>query len=141
MLISHTSTPTDTATEAKEVIEELSNKETRYPVAEEDKGYMGVKVVTSDSSSASYYNIPEGAYIREVTAGGPADKAGLAGGDVIVAVEGDDVSTSEELIDILDTYAAGETITVTVMMRDGRSYEEKDVQITLVGYDDIQGIN
>lgn len=128
-------------TEAKEVIEELSNKETRYPVAEEDKGYMGVKVVTSDSSSASYYNIPEGAYIREVTAGGPADKAGLAGGDVIVAVEGDDVSTSEELIDILDTYAAGETITVTVMMRDGRSYEEKDVQITLVGYDDIQGIN
>lgn len=128
-------------TEAKEVIEELSNKETRYPVAEEDKGYMGVKVVTSDSSSASYYNIPEGAYIREVTAGGPADKAGLAGGDVIVAVEGDDVSTSEELIDILDTYAAGETVTVTVMMRDGRSYEEKDVQITLVGYDDIQGIN
>ncbi len=127
-------------TQAKEIIEDLSNKETRYPVAEEDKGYMGVKVVTSDSSSAEYYNIPEGAYIREVTKGGPADKAGLASGDVVVAIDGDDVATSEEMVDILDTYAAGETVTVTVMMRDGRDYVEKDIEITLVNYEDIQGI-
>ena len=126
--------------QAKEIIEELSNKETRYPVAEEDKGYMGIKIVTSDSSSSQYYNIPEGAYIREVTEGGPADKAGLASGDVIVAVNGDDVSTSEELIDIIDTYAAGETVTLTVMVRAGRGYEEKQIDVTLVNYEDIQTI-
>lgn len=127
--------------QAKEIIETLSNKETRFPVAEEDKGYMGVKIVTSDSSSSDYYNIPEGAYIREVTKGGPADKAGLAIGDVIIAVEGDDVSTSEELVDIIGTYEAGETVTITVMMRQGRNYEKKDVQVTLVGYDDIESIS
>ena len=127
--------------QAKEIIETLSNKETRFPVAEEDKGYMGVKIVTSDSSSSEYYNIPEGAYIREVTKGGPAEKAGLASGDVIIAVEGDDVSTSEELVDIIGTYEAGETVTITVMMRQGRNYEKKDVQITLVGYDDIEAIS
>lgn len=126
---------------AKDIIENLSNKETRYPVAEDEKGYMGIKIVTSDSSSSDYYNIPEGAYIREVTKGGPADKAGLASGDVIVAIEGDDISTSEELIDIIGTYKAGETVTITVMMRQGRSYEEKDVQVTLVGYDDIEALS
>lgn len=126
--------------QAKEIIEELSSKETRYPVAEEDKGYMGVKIVTADSSTSQYYNIPEGAYIREVTKGGPAEKAGLASGDVIVAVNGDDVSTSEELIDIIDTYAAGETVTLTVMVREGRGYEEKEIDVTLVSYDDIQTV-
>ena len=127
--------------QAKEIIENLSNKETRYPVAEEDKGYMGVKIVTSDSSSSDYYNIPEGAYIREVTKGGPADKAGLASGDVIIAVEGDDVSTSEELVDLIGTYEAGETVTLTVMMRQGRSYEKKEVEVTLVGQEDIESIS
>ncbi len=127
--------------QAKEIIENLSNKETRYPVAEEDKGYMGVKIVTSDSSSSDYYNIPEGAYIREVTNGGPADKAGLASGDVIIAVEGDDVSTSEELVDLIGTYEAGETVTLTVMMRQGRSYEKKEVEVTLVGREDIESIS
>ena len=126
--------------QAKEVIEELSNKETRYPVAEEDKGYMGIKVVTSDSSTAEYYDIPEGAYIRDITKGGPAEKAGLASGDVIIAVDGDDVATSEELVEILDTYAAGETVTLTVMMRDGRAYVETEVQVTLVNYDELQQI-
>lgn len=126
--------------QAKDIIENLSNKETRYPVAEEDKGYMGVKIVTSDSSSAQYYNIPEGAYIREVTEGGPAEKAGLASGDVIVAVNGDEVSTSEELIDIIDTYATGETVTLTVMVRAGRDYEEQKIDVTLVSYEDIQSV-
>ena len=117
--------------EAKEIIEKLSNKETRYPVAESERGYLGVKIITSDESSYEYYNIPQGAYIREFTEDSAASKAGLVVGDVIIAVEGDDVDTSEELIEIISTYKAGETITVTVMSRDGNEYKKKDVEITL----------
>lgn len=117
--------------EAKEIIEKLSNKDTRYPVAESERGYLGVKIITSDESSYEYYNIPQGAYIREFTEDSAASKAGLVVGDVIIAVEGDDVDTSEELIEIVSTYKAGETITVTVMSRDGNEYKKKDVEITL----------
>ena len=117
--------------EAKEIIEKLSNKETRYPVAESERGYLGVKIITSDESSYEYYNIPQGAYIREFTEDSAASKAGLVVGDVIIAVEGDDVDTSEELIEIVSTYKAGENITVTVMSRDGNEYKKKDVEITL----------
>lgn len=123
--------------QAKDIIEELSNKETRFPVAEEDKGYLGVKVMTSDESAYEYYNIPKGAYIREVTVGGPAQRAGLEAGDVIVAIDGTTVSTADELTDVIGTYAEGETVTVTVMVRNSRDYEKKDVKITLVGVDQV----
>ena len=115
----------------KEIIEKLANKETRYPVAESERGYLGVKIITSDESSYQYYNIPQGAYIREFTENSPADKAGLVVGDVIIAVNGDEVETSEELIEIVSTYKVGETITVTVMSRDGNEYKQKDVEVTL----------
>ena len=117
--------------EAKAIIEKLSNKETRYPVAESERGYLGVKIITSDESSFQYYNIPQGAYIREFTENSPADKAGLVVGDVIIAVEGEEVKTSEELVELVSTYKIGETITITVMSRDGNKYKEKDVEVTL----------
>lgn len=117
--------------QAKDIIEELSNKETRYPVADEDRGYMGVKLITSDSSASQYYNIPEGAYIREVYEDSPAEKAGLMEGDVIVAVDGEKVTTADELVDILSTYSAGETVNLTVMVRSSRQYEEKEIEVTL----------
>lgn len=117
--------------QAKDIIEELSNKETRYPVAAEDKGYMGVKLITSDKSASQYYNIPEGAYIREVYENSPAEKAGLMEGDVIVAVDGEKVTTADELVDILSTYSAGETVNLTVMVRNSRQYEEKEIEIIL----------
>lgn len=117
--------------QAKDIIEELSNKETRYPVADEDRGYMGVKLITSDSSASQYYNIPEGAYIREVYEDSPAEKAGLMEGDVIVAVDGEKVTTADEMVDILSTYSAGETVNLTVMVRSSRQYEEKEIEVTL----------
>ena len=123
--------------QAKDIIEELSNKETRLPVADEERGYLGVKIITSDQSTSQYYNIPEGAYVREVYDNSPAAEAGLAVGDVIVAVNGEDVDSADELTEILQTYAAGEKVTLTVMVRNSRGYEEKEINVTLVTQDKI----
>lgn len=119
--------------EAKGVIEKLSTKETRYPVAETERGYLGVKVITSDESSYQYYNIPEGAYIREIIKGGAASKAGLMEGDVIIAIEDEEISTADELVDVVSTYRIGETITVTVMTRGSNGYTKKNIKVTLSG--------
>ena len=121
--------------EAKEIIEKLANKETRYPVAESERGYLGVKIITSDQSSYEYYNIPTGAYVREVVEGGAAEKAGIVPGDVIIAVEDEDISTSEELVEVESTYKAGEKITITVMTRDKNGYVEKKIDVTLTVMD------
>src|SRR5699024_3998500 len=49
-----------------------------------------------------------------IAAGGPADEAGLAPGDVIVALNESPVTTAEELIVRIRAHAPGEVITLTI---------------------------
>lgn len=118
---------------AKTVIEELSSKETRYPVVESERGYLGVKVTTSDEYSYQYYNIPQGAYISEVIEDSAASKGGLVAGDVIIAINDEDIKTADELVEVVSTYRIGETITVTVMTRGKNGYTENKIEVTLSG--------
>ena len=69
----------------------------------------------------------EGAQVSEVTAGGPAEAAGIKSGDIIVDVNGRAVSDSTELIVAIRTYAPGETITLGI--KDGDSV--RTVEVTL----------
>jgi len=62
-----------------------------------------------------------------ITPGGPAEKAGVRPGDVIVAVNGRPVAEPDELIVAIRSRAVGETITLTIR-RDGG---EREVRVTL----------
>jgi putative serine protease PepD len=55
-----------------------------------------------------------------VTAGGPAAKAGIRSGDVIVAVNGQKVTTADELIVAIRSHAPGQRLTLT-FARDGQN--------------------
>jgi len=81
------------------------------------------------------------AYVTGVTAGGPADKAGIragdkptsipdlnAGGDLITAFDGKPVSTFESLLSyLLTSKSPGDTVVLTIL-RDGQSM---DIPVTL----------
>ena len=62
-----------------------------------------------------------------VTSGGPAAEAGLEPGDVIVAINGDPVTTAEELIVLIRSYAPGDVITLTIREND----QERELQVEL----------
>jgi S1-C subfamily serine protease len=51
-------------------------------------------------------------------AGGPADKAGLVGGDIVTSFNGHQVRTTDELIDLLRQTPIGTTVEV-IYLRDG----------------------
>ena len=68
----------------------------------------------------------EGLLIRDVTEGGPAASAGLAGGDLIVAAGGRPVAAVDDLFDALQA-AAGGTIELTVL----RGTDERTIQVVL----------
>ena len=83
-----------------------------------------------------------GALVVQVSAGGPADKAGIKGsfkpfdsngqqtmigGDIITAVDGNAVSGTQTLADTLAGFKQGDVVKVT-LLRDGKSTE---VQVTL----------
>ena len=62
----------------------------------------------------------DGARVDNVTEGGASEAAGLQRGDVIVAVDGKPVADGTELIVIIRSRAAGDTVKVTID-RDGQS--------------------
>jgi len=101
----------------KTVIEDLVNNGyvTGRPV-------LGVGVLTVDAATAEQYGWPVGAYVREITAGGAAEKAGLAVGDIITKVDGQDITTSEEVSAIKNTHSVGDSLTLTIY-RNGDTIE------------------
>jgi serine protease Do len=52
--------------------------------------------------------------IAEIVKDGPADKAGLKAGDIIVEADGEPVASFDDLLDALDEKRAGDTIRLTV---------------------------
>ena len=83
--------------------------------------YLGVGVRTV-SAEGQQYGVPAGAYVATVEEGGPAAQAGVQVGDVITALNGDAVTTQQELTSLKSRYQPGDTVTLTVD-RDGESLE------------------
>lgn len=126
--------------EVKDIINELMNREVKQPVAESERGYIGItssSYVEVDSQTSQIYNIPEGIYIRELNDDTPIKNAGIVEGDVITAVEGVEVKTFDELKEQVSYYAAGETITLTVQVRGERRYHEEEIEVTLISLEEL----
>jgi putative serine protease PepD len=80
--------------------------------------YVGVELRNSSSG---------GAQIGTVQQNSPATTAGLQPGDVVTAVNGKAVTTTDQLIATLDTYSPGTTITMTIK----RQSQTKQVHVKL----------
>lgn len=84
------------------------------------KAYMGVWTDERyNSMVAQYYNMPLGAYVSDVAQGSAADRAGLEGGDIITAIDGETVESSADLRTLLRQYAAGDSAELTLYRAGG----------------------
>lgn len=118
-------------TRVSDIIETLMNEVTRTKVSEENRSSIGISGITVDSSVSKTYGIPTGVYVAEVTKDGAAEAAGIIKGEVITAFDGKTVTGIEELKDMLQYYAAGETVEVTLKVPGSGEYGEKKVSLTL----------
>ena len=84
--------------------------------------YLGVTPQDGTASDGSATRT--GAEVTSVGDDTPATKAGLAVGDVIVAVNGEPVDSALSLVGHIREKSAGDAVTLTVL-RDGRSVEVK----------------
>jgi serine protease Do len=87
------------------------------------RGSIGISFIPSDDARASAAlrasGAAEGAFIVEVTPGGPAEKAGIQKGDVIVAINGKAIHVGDELINTVTGTPVGNNLNITVL-RDGK---------------------
>ncbi len=93
------------------------------------RGWMGVTLqeVTQDLARSFNLEQPRGALVADVSADGPAAKAGLKTGDIIVAYAGKPVNDSADLPPLVGSTKPGANKTITVI-RDGR---EREIAVTL----------
>ena len=117
--------------DAKPIIEELMQKETRLKVDEANKGVLGITGVNVEAQYSEVYGIPMGGYVSSVTDNSGAAAAGLVRGDIITAINGETVETMEELKEEMNYYKAGDVVTLTIMQGSPTGYQSKDVQVTL----------
>ncbi len=82
------------------------------------QGFLGVSV--EDPSSASNPPVSSGAYIAGVLSGSPAAQAGLTSGDVIVSVNGTQVTSANELTNVMGQYHPGNTVNVGYVNSNGQ---------------------
>jgi putative serine protease PepD len=106
--------------------------------------YLGVsgQTLSADLATALGVSVSQGVLVAEVVSGSPAAKAGIiggsrqteiqgqtymTGGDVIQAIDGEAVTSAEDLVAVIGQHKPGDTITLTVV----RNGQTKQVPATL----------
>ncbi len=92
-----------------------------------ERGWLGVSIQDVDRNLADSFGLerPRGALIAQVGNGSPAEKAGLAPGDIIVSFDGHAIETSADLPHIVGLIAPGTSVEA-VIIRDGK---ERSLQV------------
>jgi serine protease Do len=91
--------------------------------------YLGIQwqQITPDIASAYQLPVQWGAYITNISSGGPADKAGLQQDDIITQIGTTNLDQSHSYMNVLFTYKPGDTVPMQVM----RSGKMVQVKVTL----------
>jgi len=94
------------------IVRDIAAQLVKYgKVVDSHRAYLGIRV--GDTGG-------QGVYVGAVTPNGPAAKAGIHPGDLIVSVKGKPTPTTDVLSTVLATLKPGKTVTVVVRHQDGK---------------------
>ena len=91
--------------------------------------YIGgsFQTVTANNARSNSLSVNQGAYVAELADDGPAAQAGIQKGDVITALDDEEITSSDALVLAVRSHSVGDTVTVTLM----RGSKQMEVQVTL----------
>ena len=90
-----------------------------------NRPYLGIAYKILDRDVAILNNVPLGAYVQDIVQGSPAQKAGVAKGDIIITIDGKKIdSESNEVATIIARHKIGDIIELSIW-RDGKTLKIK----------------
>ena len=114
-----------------DILQNLMNETSRDKLDDSEHGVLGIEGSSVSSEAVQMYGIPAGVFVKKVTEGGAADKAGLKANSVITEFNGKAVSSIDQLSEYLSYYEPDEEVELTVQVPHGTSYKEETVKVTL----------
>jgi len=104
-----------------------------YVVSDAGQPFIGASLLTVTPQIAGQFGlqVDEGAAITEILGGSSSADAGLKRGDIVIAADGQPITTREELLEHVEIAGVGVTIMLTVLRDPQRSLEEADVAVTI----------
>ena len=94
---------------------------------------IGITVGAIPQEAVENYELPEGLYISAVAENSDAAAQGIREGDILTAIDGQSVSSTEEVAAIRDTKSVGDSLRFTIW-REGETFE---VDVLLMDTNDI----
>lgn len=94
---------------------------------------LGLTVGPIMEQAAEHYELPYGLYVSEVSEGSDAEAKGVLPGDIVIAVNGEEVYTSNDILEVKNALSVGDSMNFTIW-RDGETFE---VDIVLMDTNDI----
>lgn len=118
---------------AAPIIEDLMTKRTRPQQKAENRAYLGISGMEATENMLERYDLSDGIYITQVFDDTPAKKAGIRKGDILIAIDGESVADMDELAEVLEGYEQGDRVTIQMLKRSNRGYQEEVVEVVLGG--------
>jgi putative serine protease PepD len=114
---------------ARPIIEDLEAGEGQVTPGQAFLGVSSrdVAEVTDDVKATFDITVDEGAFVDAVVPDSAADEAGLQAGDVIIEIDGDDVTESSQVREAILERDAGDTVELKIL----RGGEERTIEATL----------
>jgi serine protease Do len=82
--------------------------------------------------------VEDGVFVVRVTVGGPADRAGIEAGDVILSIDNLEVASGDDLISVIQDRQVGDRVKLLVARQGGERQEEVTVVLGELDLSEIQ---
>lgn len=102
----------------KKISDEFVNKGTV------SRPFLGISYRFISKDIALLKELPQGAYVQQIVPGSPAEKAGLADGDIVTKINDQPVDSESKISDVISSKQIGDKIVMSVWRNN------KEIQIT-----------
>lgn len=104
----------------KKISDEFVNKGTV------SRPFLGIQYRFISKDIALLRELPQGAYVQQIVSGSPAEKAGLADGDIVTKINDQPVDSESKISDVISFKQIGDKIVISVWRNN------KEIQLTTI---------